>query len=61
MMQQSAGSQPDPRQFAQGYAATVADFIEKMKGYRSPAAGDRALKGEEGMAVSPDRAQYYKG
>jgi hypothetical protein len=61
MMQQSAGSRPDPQQFAQGYAATVADIIEKMKGYRNPAVGDRALKGEEGMAISPDRAEYYKG
>lgn len=61
MMQQSAGSQPDPTQFAQGYAAKVADIIEKMKSYRNPEQGDRALKGEEGMSVSPDRAQYYKG
>lgn len=60
MMQQSAGSQPDPTQFAQGYAAKVAEIIEEMKGYRSPAQGNRALKGEEGMTVSPDRAQYYK-
>jgi hypothetical protein len=61
MMQQSAGSQPDPQQFAQGYAAKVAEIIEQMKNYRSPGTGDRALKGEEGMTVSPDRAQYYKG
>lgn len=61
MMQQSAGSQPDPTQFAQGYAAKVAEMIEEMKSYRSPGQGDRALKGAEGMTVSPDRAQYYKG
>jgi hypothetical protein len=60
MMQQSAGSQPDPTQFAQGYAAKVADIIERLRGYRSAGQGDRALKGEEGMTVSPDRAQYYK-
>jgi hypothetical protein len=60
-MQQSVGSQPDPQQFAQGYAAKVAEIIEQMKNYRNPGAGDRALKGEEGMTVSPDRAQYYKG
>lgn len=61
MMQQSAGSQTDPQQFAQGYAAKVAEIIEQMKNYRTPNTGDRALKGEEGMSISPDRSQYYKG
>lgn len=60
MMQQSAGSQPNPRDFAQGYAATVAQMIEQMKRLRSPAIGDRALKGEEGMELV-DRAQDYTG
>ena len=61
MMQQSDGSRPDPKEFAQGYAAKVTEFIEKMKNYREPAEGDRALKGAEGMALSPDRADYYAG
>jgi len=60
MMQQSVGSPPNPQEFAQGYAAKVAELIEQMKGYRSPGVGDRALKGEEGLALT-DRSQNYMG
>lgn len=62
MMQQSDGSRPDPKEFAQGYAATVGDFIEKLKRYREPSEGERALAGAEGMALNdPNRQQNYAG
>ena len=59
MMKQESGLPPED--FLKGYAATITDILEKMKDYRIPAEGDRAMYGKEGMAVFPDRKENYKG
>lgn len=56
MMQPSAGSQPDPKQFAQDYAGQVAQMIQKAQDERTEKYP--LLTGQVGTTIT-DRKDYY--
>jgi len=56
MMQPSAGSQPDPKQFAQDYAGQVAQIIQKAQDERTEKYP--LLTGQVGTTIQ-DRSDYY--
>jgi hypothetical protein len=56
MMQPSAGSQPDPKKFLNGYSSQVSQLIQKTQDERTEKYP--LLTGQVGTTIE-DRSDYY--